>query len=415
MIYLDIVAFEDRNVRDTRPTLAHSHGRSSVKSWVQPHFLMAEWFSQFDLQAYLPYASVADLAADIVRQEGVAESSHTALSLETAVLAVTAGTATSCMSYRHRRSRAPNNDSEAEVTNARMIAREVLKIEYLSACRRNIAQVAYTPKPFDPNMSVQTFLHQTPGMVWNPNQLAAVLHSKGCDKLDELSALLQQDPQLFAKMRMHSGHQQILLQDIHFGVNGSWPQNSLVPAPTVCKSSLVFSAKHKSSCYLQPTATIVLADRRSHPAASLRAGIRILSFDIKKSRILNTKVEACSWESPWMFGHRAVKRICTGCEALFKVSLLDQLMKEYSLVVMGNQLFWGLTEEGYSWLCAGQGETAPTLKPGDKLMDYTKNLCAVVEIAPLKASRTDRLVYIEVRGSPTLFIDGFLACCAVSS
>ena len=51
----------------------------------------------------------------------------------------------------------------------------------------------------------------------------------------------------------------------------------------------------------------------------------------------------------------------------------------------------------------------------DKLMHYTRNLCAVVEIAPLEASSTDRLVHISLQGSPTVFIDGFLACCGVSS
>ena len=213
---------------------------------------------------------------------------------------------------------------------------------------------------------------------------------------------------------MHSGHQRSLLQDILFSIDGSWPQNSLVPAPIVCKSSLVFPAKHKSSCYLQPTATIVLADRRSHPAAELRAGTRVLSFDILKSRVLNTKVEQCSLESPWMFGHRVIQRFHKGREALLKVTLHDQVMRQYELVVMANQLVWGLTEEGYSWLSGSHEETAPALKIGHKLMHYTKNLCAVVEITPLEASSTDRLVHVSLRGSPTVFIDGFLACCGVS-
>lgn len=381
---------------------------------------MNPWFGQFDLLSHVSY-SYQSLAADVastVSSQATTALTDIAPSTEhwaqaqalVAAGAVVAGGAASYLGFE--------TASAAAKTDEGMLAKEVLKMAYRSASWRSIARTAYIPKPLDQTMPVKTFLEQAKAS--RPQQLAAELQLKGCHRVEDLGPLLDRDPELWTKMRLHSGHEKKLVQSIQFSMHGSWPANSLVPAPVVSKSKLDFPHKHKSSCYLLETSTIVLADRRSVRASQLQAPARLQSFDVQRSHIANTKVERCSQESLGHLGHRMIRRFCQNSEALYRVTLLDQMMKQYTLVVLEGQPLWGLTQEGYSWLCAGNGHeqdpsAVSSLSVGDKLVHHTKKLCVVVEIAPRKApnSTDHRLVHLSLQGIPTIFIDGFLASASV--
>lgn len=375
---------------------------------------MDPWFGQFDLLSHVSYSylSLADVASTVSSQattvltDMAPNTEHWAQTQAlVATGAVVVGGAASYLGFETA-SAAAEMEDEA-------VAKEVLKMVYRSASWRSIARTAYLPKPLDQTMPVKTFLEQAKAS--RPQQLAAELQSKGCHRVEDLGPLLDRDPELWTKMRLHSGHEKKLLQSIQFSMHGSWPTNSLVPAPVVSKSKLDFPQKHKSSCYLLATSAIVLADRRSVRASQLRAPARLQSFDVQRSHIANTKVEGCSQESWGHLGHRMIKRFCQNSEALYRVTLLDQMMKQYTLVVLEGQPLWGLTHEGYSWLCAGNGHeqdpSASSLTVGDKLVHHTKKLCVVVEISPWQppSSTDQRLVHLSLQGIPTIFIDGFLA------
>ena len=60
-----------------------------------------------------------------------------------------------------------------------------------------------------------------------------------------------------------------------------------------------------------------------------------------------------------MFGHRVIKRLRKRREALLKVTLHDQLMKEYELVVMANQLAWGLRKAILGFAVAMMNQPPP--------------------------------------------------------
>lgn len=373
---------------------------------------MDPWFGQFDLLSHVSYSHLADVASTVRSQATTAltdmasNTEHWAQAQAlVATGAVVVGGAASYLGFEAA-SAAADMDDEA-------VAKEVLKMVYRSASWRSIARTAYLPKPLDQTMPVKTFLEQAKAS--RPQQLAAELQSKGCHRVEDLGPLLDRDPELWTKMRLHSGHEKKLVQSIQFSMHGSWPENSLVPAPVVSKSKFDFPHKHKSSCYLLATSSIVLADRRSVRASQLRAPARLQSFDVQRSHIANTKVEGCSQESWGHFSHRMIRRFYHNSEALYRVTLLDQMMKQYTLVVMEGQPLWGLTQEGYSWLCAGKGReqdpsAVASLTVGDKLVHHTKKLCVVVEISPWPPNSTDqRLVHLSLQGIPTIFIDGFLA------
>ncbi|CAK9055605.1 unnamed protein product [Durusdinium trenchii] len=302
------------------------------------------------------------------------------------------------------------NATAPELDN-QQLAQEVLKMAYRSASWWDIAQKAYEPKPSDLKMTIQSFLQQA--RVLRPQQLAAELQARGCERVEDLTALLERDPDLWARIRMHSGHQKRLLQDLQFSIDGLWQQHSLVPAPIACKSMLGLVQKQKSSCFLQPTASIVLADRRVRQVCKLQAETRVLSFDILRSRIVNTKVEQCPRESLGHLSHRVMRNLCDTEDCLWKVTLLDQAMKPYHLVVLAGQLLWGLTDKGYSWLRTGLSHGAcefPSLCVGDMLLHFRKHPCVVVEMIPLPSKIcSDRFVQLHLKGAPTIFVDGFLA------
>lgn len=379
------------------------------------------YICQFDLLSHLPYASMSGFAAlhavaaqapqlPLVDVLPVAHYwSQPAIAAAAGAAGFVVGSAASFI----------GTASEDEMDD-RMLAREVLKMAYHSASWRSVAETAFVPKPSAKTLPIQTFLEQAHAL--RPQQLAQELQSKGCYKVEDLVSLLERDPELWTRMRMHSGHQQKLLQSIHFSIDGAWPQNFLVPAPITCKSRCDFPQKQKSSCYLLPTATVVHADRRFLRAEQLRAGVRIQSFDVRRSHIANTKVEKCSRESlQHHLGNLVIRKFWDDPgEALYKVTLLDQMMKQYTLIVFERQPLWGLRHEGYSWICAGNGcgqdTSAASLTVGDKLVHYSKKLCAVVEISPWQPpnSTDHRLVHLRLEGIPTIFIDGFLVSASVS-
>ena len=376
-----------------------------------------EWINQFDLLSHLPYNSVADLTADVASAVGSQVSSVHApeMSGEWQHMMAAAGTlvvggAASCLGFEIA--------TAAVETDNQTLTKEVLRMAYQSASLRDlrdVAQAAFAPKPSDQKMPIKTFLEQAHTL--RPQQLAAELEAKGCHRIEDLAPLLQRDPDLWSKMRLHSGHEKKLLESIKFSIDGSWPSNALVPAPVVCKAKLDFPHKQKSWCSLLPTSTVVLADRRSQRATELRTGARIQSFDVKQSRMANTKVERCSQEPLSQFGVRMMRHVYKSSkEALIKVTLFDQMMTQYTLVVLEGQPLWALTQEGYSWVSAGKGDTQemPSLKLGDKLVHYRKHLCVVVDVNPVQPSTiTDRLVHVSLQGIPNIFMDGFLAAAAV--
>lgn len=376
-----------------------------------------EWISQFDILSHVSYAPAAlsDLTADVATvvssqalaltdtAPSTADWTQTQALVAAGAGAVVAGAA-SYLGFEIASSAAALDD--------RMLAKQVLKMVYQRASWCSVAEAAYLPQPLDQTMPIKTFLEQAQAS--RPQQLAAELPSKGCQRVEDLGPLLQRDPALWTKMRLHSGHEKKLVQSIKFSIDGSWPANSLVPAPVVSKSRLDFPRKHKSSCSLLATSTIVLADRRSVRASQLVTPVRIQSFDVQRSHIANTKVEQCSRESLGRFGNRMIRKLCQNSEeALYKVTLLDQMINQYTLIVLEGQPLWGLTREGYSWVCAGNGheQKASPLTVGDKLVHYSKKLCVVVDISPWQpANSTDqRLVHLSLQGKPTIFIDGFLA------
>eukprot|EP00435_Cladocopium_sp_Y103_P059817 s858_g21.t1 len=377
-----------------------------------------EWFGQFDLLSHVSYPSLADLTADVVSAASAVSSQATTVLADVApntanwaqtqalvaAGAVVVGGAASYFSFE--------TASAAAKTNDRMQAKELLKMVYRSASWRTTARAAYVPKPLDQTMPIETFLEQAKAS--RPHQLAVELRSKGCQTVEDLGPLLDRDPELWTKMRLHSGHEKKLVQSIKFSIDGSWPANSLVPAPVISKSRTDFPHKHKSSCYLLATSTIVLADRRSVRASQLQAPTRLQSFDVQRSHIANTKVERCSQESLGHLGHRMIRRLCLNSEALYRVTLLDQMMKQYTLIALEGQPLWGLTQEGYSWVYAGNCHKQD-LSVGDKLLHYSKKLCVVVEIATWQPpnSTDHRLVHLSLQGIPTIFIDGFLASASV--
>ena len=100
-------------------------------------------------------------------------------------------------------------------------------------------------------------------------------------------------------------------------------------------------------------------------------------------------------------------------EALIKVTLFDQMMKQYTLVVLEGQPLWALTQEGYSWVSAGKGYTQemPSLKLGDKLVHYRKHLCVVVDVNSVQPSTiTDRLVHVSLQRDSKHLHGWFLSC-----
>ena len=382
---------------------------------------MEEWIGQFDLLNHVSYrlpsisfatdvaSAVGSQALQLIDAPGpVTETWHHSTAVIGFAAGSVAGTAASYFGYHSV------GGMEADKADDRMLAREVLKMAYHSASWRINAQAAYVPQPLNQTMTIRTFLEQAKAL--RPQQLAAELQSKGCHRVADLGPLLEREPELWNRMRFHSGHRKRLVQSIQFSMDGSWPESSLVPAPVACKFKLDFPHKQKSSCYLLPSSTIVLADRRSQNAWQLRAGARIQSFDVQRNHIANTKVERCSGESWVRLADRIAKSFCNSGEAVFEVILLDQTMKPYTLVVLEEQPLWGLTQEGYSWVCAGKGhyQEMSSLTIGDKLVHYSKKLCAVVEISPMQPSTfPDRLVHLSLQGVPTIFIDGFLASASV--
>eukprot|EP00913_Durusdinium_trenchii_P011647 g10938.t1 len=132
-----------------------------------------------------------------------------------------------------------------------------------------------------------------------------------------------------------------------------------------------------------------------------------------RSRIVNTKVEQCPRESLGHLSHRVMRNLCDTEDCLWKVTLLDQAMKPYHLVVLAGQLLWGLTDKGYSWLRTGLSHGAcefPSLCVGDMLLHFRKHPCVVVEMIPLPSKIcSDRFVQLHLKGAPTIFVDGFLA------
>lgn len=368
-----------------------------------------EWINQFDLLSHIPYNSVADLTADVASAVGSQVSSvhapemsgewqHTMVAAGTLLV----GSAASCLGFA---------TAAVVETDNQTLTKEVLRMAYQSASLRDVAQAAFAPKPSDQKMPIKDFLEQAHTL--HPQQLAAELEAKGCHRIEDLAPLLQSDPDLWSKMRLHSGHEKKLLDSVKFSIDGSWPSNALVPAPVVCKAKVHFPHKQKSCCSLLPTSTVVLADRRSQRATELRTGARIQSFDVQQSRMANTKVERCSQDSLTQVGIRMMRR---SKEALIKVTLFDQMMKQYTLVVLEGQPLWALTQEGYSWVSAGKGYTQEmsSLKLGDKLVHYRKHLCVVVDVNSVQPSTiTDRLVHVSLQGIPNIFMDGFLAAAAV--
>lgn len=76
-----------------------------------------------------------------------------------------------------------------------------------------------------------------------------------------------------------------------------------------------------------------------------------------------------------------MRNLCDTEDCLWKVTLLDQAMKPYHLVVLAGQLLWGLTDKGYSWLRTGLSHGAcefPSLCVGDMLLHFRKHPCVVV-------------------------------------
>ena len=370
-----------------------------------------EWVPQFDLQSYIPYTSLADLTADVA--SAVGSQATPILATETpgewqqviaAVGTLVVGSATSCLGYEIA--------TAGVETDTRTLAKELCRLAYRNASWRSMTHSAFVPKPLDQKMPIKTFLEQTHTL--RPRQLAAELEAKGCHRVEDLIQLLQRDPEFWAKMRLHSGHENRLVQSIQFSMDGSWPSNALVPAPVVCKSKLDFPKKQKSSCYLLPSSSVVLADRRSQQATDLRSEARIQSFDVLRSRITNTKVERCSQESLGYLGVRMMQNVYQrSTQTHIKVTLFDRTMKQYTLEVLEGQPLWALTHEGYAWVSAGKGEKAmASLKVGDKLVHYRKHLCVVVDVSTNLPSFADRLVHVSLQGIPTIFMDGFLAAAA---
>lgn len=376
-----------------------------------------EWINQFDLLSHIPYNSVADLTADVASAVGSQVSSvhapemsgewqHTMVAAGTLLV----GSAASCLGFEIATAAVVETDNQT-------LTKEVLRMAYQSASLRDVAEAAFSPKPRDQKMPIKDFLEQAHTL--HPQQLAAELEAKGCRRIEDLAPLLQSDPDLWSKMRLHSGHEKKLLESIKFSIDGSWPSNALVPAPVDRKAKIHFPHKQKSRCSLLPTSTVVLADRRSQRATELRTGARIQSFDVQQSRMANTKVERCSQDSLTQVGLRMMQHVYNNSkEALIKVTLFDQMMKQYTLVVLEGQPLWALTQKGYSWVSAGKGKTQemPSLKLGDKLVHYRKCLCVVVDVHPVQPSTIiDRLVHVSLQGIPNIFMDGFLAAAAVWS
>ena len=201
------------------------------------------WISQFDLFSHMSFTGrevatqlatqvetqLADAAPQVLQAIETPQAERPHWYTGAILVPWVAGAALSCLGYKN--TAAPEMD-DAEL--ARESAREALNKAYRVAIWRIRAQEAFQPKPCDLKMTIETFLQQA--HVLRPKQLALELQARGCERVEDLKELLEHDSGLWAKMRMHSGHQKQLLQNLQFTIDGSWQQNSLVPAPIACKS-----------------------------------------------------------------------------------------------------------------------------------------------------------------------------------
>lgn len=207
-----------------------------------------EWINQFDLLSHIPYNSVADLTADVASAVGSQVSSvhapemsgewqHTMVAAGTLLV----GSAASCLGFEMATAAVVETDNQT-------LTKEVLRMAYQSASLRDVAEAAFAPKPTDQKMPIKDFLEQAHTL--HPQQLAAELEAKGCHRIEDLAPLLQSDPDLWSKMRLHSGHEKKLLESIKFSIDGSWPSNALVPSFSAqAEVSVLFAANfHRSAC-----------------------------------------------------------------------------------------------------------------------------------------------------------------------